>query len=85
MDVEEMERNPNIFTMRMSRWIWSHNPVQYARENYAKAMAAVINGTAFENTNLPPGFVYKPWTIEDELSREKKGLKTELYDTGDWS
>lgn len=69
----------------MSKWIWQHDPVQYARDNFHKAFAAVVDGAEFQNTNLPPGAKYEPWTIEEELARESQGLRTTLYSTGDWS
>lgn len=85
VDPDELERNPGLMTMKMGRWIWTHDPVKYARENYRAALDAVIHGTSFENTNLPPGHKFVPWTIAAELEREEKGLRTELMDTGDWS
>lgn len=49
------------------------------------AVKAVSEGSAFENTNVPVGFKYTPWTIEEELERERRGLKSQLRETGDWS
>jgi hypothetical protein len=80
-----VETNPEAFKLRMSKWIWQHDPAQYARDNFRKAFSAVVNGTEFQNTNLPPGAKYEPWTIEEELARENQGLRTTLYSSGDWS
>ncbi|KAH7320656.1 hypothetical protein B0I35DRAFT_450412 [Stachybotrys elegans] len=85
INVEEFEKNPAIVPMKMSRWIWTHDPVQYAHDNFSKALASIVNGAEFENTNLPTGFKYEPWTIEEELAREEQGLGSTLYSTGDWS
>lgn len=85
MDLDAVEKDPSQMKMRMGRWIWSHDAAGYARENYHKALKSVTEGAIFENTNLPPGHKYDSWTIEDELKREKSGLRTELFDTGDWS
>jgi hypothetical protein len=85
VDVDLFEKNPEILPMKMSRWIWAHDPVQYAHDNFAKALAAITDGTVFENTNLPNGHKYEPWTITSELEREKQGLGSTLYSTGDWS
>lgn len=41
-----------------------------------------IELTPFENTNVPRGYVYKPWTIE-ELEVQRNKDKIEL--PGDWS
>ncbi|KEY69562.1 hypothetical protein S7711_09276 [Stachybotrys chartarum IBT 7711] len=80
-----VEKNPEAFKLKMSKWIWQHDPVQYARDNFHKAFAAVVDGAEFQNTNLPPGAKYEPWTIEEELARESQGLRTTLYSSGDWS
>lgn len=84
-DLEEIEKNPSILGMRMSRWIWRHDPARYARENYHDAARAVTEGKAFTNTNIPRGFKYEPWTIEEELEREARGEMSTLRDTGDWT
>lgn len=75
---------PELMEMRHSRWIWAHDPIQYAKERYSTAVKAVTEGSAFENTNIPVGFKYTPWTIEEELERERRGLKSQLRETGDW-
>ena len=71
--------------MKMSRWIWLHDPVEYAQDNYSQACKALDGVDDFTNTNLPAGYVYTPWTIEEERKRERNGLATKLRDTGDWT
>lgn len=85
VDVDAAEEDDSKLQLKMSSWIWKHDPVQYARDNYQQAIESVTQGAPFENTNLPPGYKYVPWTIQDELEREEKGLMTELFNTGDWS
>lgn len=83
-DVDEMEKNPGDFKFNLGRWIWEHDPAKYARDNFSKALKVIVYGGEFENTNLPLGHKYVPWTVESELEREKQGLRSTLYDTGDW-
>ncbi|KAI1382340.1 FAD/NAD(P)-binding domain-containing protein [Hypoxylon crocopeplum] len=70
----------------MGKWLWAHNPEKYATENFAKARAHLEKGGPFENTNLPPGHKWKPWTMEGELSKQRAGIMTiqELKQNGDW-
>jgi 2-polyprenyl-6-methoxyphenol hydroxylase-like FAD-dependent oxidoreductase len=68
---------------RVPKWIFTHDPEQYAVDNYAKAAASVAGGTTFENTNIPPGHVPSVWTMEEVLALEVEGKKIEL--SGDWS
>ncbi|KAL1886694.1 hypothetical protein Plec18167_000628 [Paecilomyces lecythidis] len=62
----------------LAAWALQHNPEQYAVENYEKALAHLLDGKTFQNTNIPPGYVYKPWTIGELLSLKKSGKEIEL-------
>lgn len=65
------------------RWIWAHNPERYAYDNYGKALRSLVDGTPFRNTNIPPGYDYKPWSLHELYDRIDKGEKIEFE--GDWS
>jgi hypothetical protein len=64
-------------------WIWKHDPEKYAVDNYEKALSHLVDDAPFSNTNIPPGHVYKPWTIEDLLGAKERGEEIEL--DGDWN
>ena len=65
------------------RWIWAHSPEKYAYENYGKALRSLVDGTPFQNTNIPPGYKYKPWSLDELYERIDRGEKVEFE--GDWS
>ena len=67
----------------IGRWIIEHDPEAYALENYEAALAHLQNGEPFQNTNTPPGMVYKPWTIDSLIEAQEKGEPTVL--DGDWN
>ncbi|KAJ8610410.1 hypothetical protein MRB53_038572 [Persea americana] len=69
--------------VHVSRWMIDHGPEQYALQNFDKASDHLKNGTAFVNTNIPPGMLYRPWNIETILEQHAKGDATVL--DGDWS
>jgi hypothetical protein len=72
--------------MGMGKWIWLHNAERYATENFAQARAHLETGAPFEHTNLPVGFKWEPWSIDDELEKEKQGIHTpDIKLNGDWS
>lgn len=72
--------------MGMANWIWTHNPERYATDTFAKALAHLEVGARFENTNIPKGFKWETWTMEEELEKEKQGITTpDLKLNGDWS
>ena len=66
----------------MGKWIFAHDPEAYAYDNFEMAAKHVTEGTVFQNTNIPPGMVYKPWTIDGLLDAKEKGEQTVL--DGDW-
>ncbi|KAJ6126698.1 hypothetical protein N7523_002310 [Penicillium sp. IBT 18751x] len=66
----------------LGSWIWGHDPEQYATDNYDNVLAHLRDGTPFQSTNIPPGHVYKPWTIDELLKARESGEEIEL--DGDW-
>lgn len=47
-------------------------------------MKAVESGIRFTNTNIPPGYTFKSWTIDELLNLDGKNNATGR-DEGDWS
>ena len=81
-DWDAVVRNPEVMKAKYGRWIWSHDVERYSSENYGNVLNHLISGTPFENTNVPPGYVYRPWTIDEvEAQRVRGGIELE----GDWS
>ncbi|KUI54202.1 Zeaxanthin epoxidase, chloroplastic [Cytospora mali] len=64
-------------------WIWGHNPERYAYDNFGKAFRSLVDDTQFENTNIPRGYKYKPWSIKDIYDTLERGEKLKFE--GDWS
>ncbi|KZL63573.1 fad binding domain protein [Colletotrichum incanum] len=71
--------------MLQGKWIWAHNHELYAKEKYAAARTAIEAATSFENSNLPPGHKWEPWTMAEELEKEASGVFfQDLKTNGDW-
>lgn len=66
----------------MPEWIWAHDPVRYAEENYERAERHVSDGAPFQNSNTPPGYVYEPWTMESEKEKEKVARESSMLPVG---
>ena len=67
----------------VGNWLIYHNPEQYAYDKYHECAEHLLTGTEFGNTNLPPGYKYKPWTVRELLGASERGEVVE--DEGDWS
>ena len=65
------------------RWITNHDPESYVYQNWTKCVDHLVQGAEFVNTNLPPGYTYKPWTIEECLKAAHEGKP--LEDEGNWT
>ena len=68
--------------VHFGRWILTHNPEEYADQLYDEVLSHLKHGTPFQNTNIPPGLMYKPWTIDSLLLASERGEETIL--DGDW-
>lgn len=60
-----------------------HDAEAYAYENFGKCVGEILNGVPFRNTNIPPGYTYKPWTAQELVDQSAAG--EEILDEGDWS
>ncbi|KAI0445277.1 FAD/NAD(P)-binding domain-containing protein [Xylaria telfairii] len=72
IDLELAKEKPETLRnkMVMPEWIWGHDPVQYALDNYQQAERHILEGAAFDNKNLPEGYIYEPWTVAGEMEKE---------------
>ncbi|PWY89450.1 FAD/NAD(P)-binding domain-containing protein [Aspergillus sclerotioniger CBS 115572] len=76
------DHTPKGIQYLTAEWIWGHNPETYAEEHYNKVLDHLQQGTRFQDTNIPPGHVYRDWTIDEILSQLERGEEIEL--NGDW-
>ena len=83
--ITENSQVADVGFFKIGRWVWDHNPEEYARDNYGTCLAHLIAGKPFKNTNVPPGHVYQPWNLESEKKRMQAGIKSNLKQNGDWS
>ena len=69
--------------MQVGRWVIQHDPEQYVYDSWSKCVNHIVSGAPFQNTNIPPGYTYKPWTIDELLNAAAD--EREMVDAGDWS
>lgn len=86
-DWAAVEKNPKLIRTRFPRWIYQHDPEAYAYEKFNLAFHHVLSGGGanFQNTNFPPGHVFKRWTMEEVMEEIKAGKSVEALLDGDWS
>ncbi|KAK7745270.1 hypothetical protein SLS62_009823 [Diatrype stigma] len=83
--VDQVSQHPDAVILKIGSWMWGHLPEKYAADNYRDALAALRSGVPFENTNLPPGYKFREWTMEEEQERQSKGIVSDLRSNGDWT
>ena len=86
-DWKVVKQNPKSIRTRFPRWVWKHDPEAYAYQKYGDAFHHVITGgkTELENTNYPPGHLFRKWTIEEVRKDMEAGVRVEEQLDGDWS
>ncbi|KAG2009367.1 hypothetical protein GB937_007770 [Aspergillus fischeri] len=82
-DWDEVARNPDILSKTTANWIMRHNPEQYAYENYDSCARHILEGKDFQNTNIPLGYRYEPWTVKELMDASDR--HEPVVDKGDWS
>jgi len=75
--------NPGAIKTKYGSWIWKHDPERYALENYEKVLRCLERGEEWVNTNIPPGYVPRPWSIDELIPLQEQGKPIVLE--GDWS
>ncbi|KAF8854879.1 FAD/NAD(P)-binding domain-containing protein [Acephala macrosclerotiorum] len=86
---EKVKLNPRKATPMLPKWIWNHDPENYAEDNYKKVVASIQNDVSWQDDssippNYPPGYKFEFWSIEQIIEDKKLGRETVLG-AGDWS
>ncbi|KAK3681348.1 FAD binding domain protein [Podospora appendiculata] len=82
---EAMKKDPTKVHLRYPKWLFRHDPETYVYEKYGQAFAHLVEGAAFQNTNIPPGHRFVHWTLEEIHEQIAKGKRVEDLLDGDWS
>ncbi|KAJ4354276.1 uncharacterized protein N0V89_006010 [Didymosphaeria variabile] len=82
LDPDYVKDHPELLESMSKNWTTTHNAEKYAYDNYASCVEHLQHGTPFKNTNIPPGYTYKPWTVKELLRASELGLPDE--DEGQW-
>ncbi|KAG9229995.1 putative monooxygenase [Amylocarpus encephaloides] len=85
MDWEAIKQDPKKVRLRFCKWFFRHDPEAYVYEKYGQAFAHLVEGADFQNTNIPPGHRFVPWTVEEVQRDIKAGKRIEDFLDGDWS
>ncbi len=78
-----MLKDPTALGKLVGDWLAKHDPEKYAYDNYDACAKHITEGVPFTNTNIPPGYVYEPWTVQDLVNAANEGRV--VQDAGNWS
>lgn len=79
-DYEAVKLNPHAAVKSIGRWLSNHDPEQYVYDNWYQCLNHLVSGSAFRNTNIPPGYEYEPWTMSGLMAQNGHADT----DAGDW-
>jgi hypothetical protein len=72
-------KNPMKVAPLGGKWLHNHDAEGYVHGKWELCKVALETRQVFKNTNLPPGYAYQPWTIDEMLAGKI------LVDEGDWT
>ena len=82
VDFDLAKKHPQKLADMTGRWITQHDAEEYVYRNWTQCVDHLLHGTEFVNTNIPPGYTYQPWTIDELLSAAHEGQT--IQDEGEW-
>lgn len=87
-DWGEVRLDPRRAQPKLPKWVFSHDPENYAYENYEKVVESMRKGVPFDEDdsippNYPPGYKYEEWNIEQIMEDIRNGKPVDLG-AGDW-
>jgi hypothetical protein len=88
-DWGKVKLDPRRAQPKLPSWVFKHDPEVYAYENYEKGVKALHNGAEYLSDaedlppNYPPGYKFKPWSIDDIMANMKAAKEFDLGG-GNW-
>lgn len=87
-DWGRVKLDPRMAQPKLPSWVWRHDPEEYAYEVYDRAVEGMEKGVSLEEVdgippNYPPGYRYKPWSIQ-QMARDMAEGKIVDLGGGDW-
>ncbi|KAI0143715.1 FAD/NAD(P)-binding domain-containing protein [Xylariaceae sp. FL1272] len=87
-DWSKAKFDPKHAQPRHPKWVWQHDPESYSYENYHSMAETVNQGVPFDKVhgippNYPPGYRYKPWSIDQIMEDIRNGKSVDLGE-GNW-
>jgi len=87
-DWDKVKLDPRRAQPKLPKWVWSHDPEQYAYANYEKNIETMKAGIPFDQSgipeNFPPGYKYEPWSIDYIMDCMYKGVPVDMG-SGNWN
>ena len=76
--------NPRLIMPKFGRWVLEHDPEAYAEASWTALKRLFEEGREGEwrNGNVPPGYEYRRWTLDDMLRIEKGEAGFDMV--GEW-
>lgn len=71
---EEVAKNPEFLKLPQPAWLFGHDPEGYVKERLDDVTASVKQGTDFQSTNLPPGYVHEDWNVQMLMDLEGRTM-----------
>ncbi|KAK3720356.1 hypothetical protein LTR37_003767 [Vermiconidia calcicola] len=86
-DWSAIASNPSMIRTQFPKWVWDHDPEEYAYRKYGEGFLHVVSDGAYplQNTNFPPGHTHKSWTVEEVRHDLLNNINIGAQLDGDWT
>ncbi|KAF5701561.1 FAD NAD(P)-binding domain-containing protein [Fusarium mundagurra] len=78
-DWDAIAKNPEYLKLPQPEWLYGADSEAYAYENYDRVVEHLEKGAPFKNTNLPPGYEFDDWTIDQMMELDNRTGNENLY------
>ncbi|GKU08265.1 mak1 monooxygenase [Fusarium langsethiae] len=78
-DWEAVRKNPEYIKLPQPDWLYGADPEAYSYDNYDAVVEHLEKGVSFENTNIPPGYEFNDWTIDEMMEMDKEVIDENAY------
>lgn len=87
-DWSKVKLDPRRAQPKLPRWVWSHDPEDYAQLHYHRVVNSMRRGVDFVDDhgippNYPPGYKYERWSIDQIMEDVRNGKPVDLG-PGNW-
>ncbi|PNP74970.1 hypothetical protein FNYG_11694 [Fusarium nygamai] len=78
-DWKAVRENPEYLKLPQPDWLYGADAEAYSHKNWDAVVEHLEKGAPFKNTNVPPGYEYDDWSIDEMIEMDKDIVDESTY------